>query len=115
MSKEQIFSEIREQLKVGDDDKVNVAKIKSLLKDIESEYNDVVDNVRVVSAESKKRKEKIRDELMPKISEYEDTIEELKKTSDKSDLETELTTLREYKKNTLKIQRDGFSKDIEIF
>jgi len=113
MATAELFSEIREKMKPGEDGKIDATRIKSMLKEIENDYNDVVENVKIASAESKKRKEKIRDELMPKLTQYEERIAELEKTSDKSELEAELTKLKEYKKNTLKNQRDVFSKEFE--
>ena len=113
MATAELFSEIREKMKPGEDGKVDATRIKSMLKEIENDYNDVVENVKIASAESKKRKEKIRDELMPKITEYEEKIAELTKQSDKTELMDELNVLKEYKKNTLKSQREVFSKEFE--
>lgn len=91
---------------VGEDGKVDAGAVKSLLKRIEAEYEDTLDNLRTANAESKKRKELIRDELKPKIEQYEDEIIVLKKKANDETLKEELETLRGFKKTYLKSKRD---------
>ena len=104
MSKE-LFSQVREEL---NQEKPDAAKVKSILKMLESEENETVESLRFANTESKKRKEKIRDELNPKIEELADEIVELKKKTNTETLETEIVELKKYKSTVLENNKKNF-------
>ena len=98
-----LLEQVRSQ--IGDE---AVAKVGSALKEIEAGVNDLADTLKAANAESKSRKTKIR-ELEESKSDLEAQIETLKK-NDNSD---ELNTLREFKQNYLKSQRENLGREIE--
>ena len=100
----EFIAKIREQLE-GDD--INVAGIKSLLKQVEAGNEDTLDSLRLANSESKKRKEKIR-ELTPQIETLTDRISDLEQLGDNSELETEVKSLREFKQGQIKHQTEKF-------
>ena len=102
---QELFSQVREEV---EKEAVDTAKVKTLLKGIESGYNEAVDNLRVANTESKKRREKIRDELQPKIEEQEDRILKLQKENNTETLQTELDELKKYKQTVLKQNKENF-------
>lgn len=85
-----------------------VAKISSVLKEIETGVEDLVDSLKTANTESKNRKIKIR-ELEDSKSDLEGQLETLKKENNAE----ELTTLREFKQKTLTSQRESLGKQIE--
>lgn len=97
----ELLTSIKSQL--GEDN----ATINPLLKEIEAEYNDVVDSLKAVNSESKARKLKLR-ELETEKEEWETKLTELQQKSDTSHLETELQELREYKKKVFTDNRNSF-------
>jgi archaellum component FlaC len=96
--------------KLGDEE---VAKLNSDLKAIESGVTDLQEDILHVNGESKGRKEKIR-EYEKQIADKDDEIEDLKKKTDTSELTKEVETLREFKSNTLKGQRDSFGTKLKV-
>jgi hypothetical protein len=85
-----------------------VAKISSVLKEIETGVEDLVDSLKTANTESKNRKIKIR-ELEDSKSDLEGQLETLKKENNAE----ELTTLREFKQKSLTSQRESLGKQIE--
>lgn len=101
----QYFTELRGKM-TGDT--VTVADISGLIRKIELGYNDTAESLGAANNESKKRKEKIRDELNPKIESLEDKILGLEKKTDTSELQTELDSLKAFKTKAIKGQRQVF-------
>lgn len=95
--------------KLGDEE---IAKLNSDLKSIESGVTDLQEDILRVNGESKERKLKIR-ELETSISEKDEKIQDLEKKTDTSELTKEVETLREFKSNTLKGQRDSFAAKLK--
>lgn len=106
------IKDLLEEIKRSVDEETQ-GKIATTLAKIGSEYNELSENFDIVKNESVKRKEKIRDELMPKITQYEDEIEDWKKKADTTEFQAELSTLREFKKSQLKNQRTTFVKTFD--
>jgi len=98
-----LLAKIRQQ--IGDE---AVAKVSSVLKEIETGVEDLADSLSTANTESKNRKIKIR-ELEGAKGDFEGQLETLKKENNSE----ELKTLREFKQNSLNSQRDNFSKEIE--
>lgn len=98
-----LIEQVRSQL--GDE---AVAKVNSVLKEIETGVNDLVDSLKAANAESKTRKTKIR-ELEEAKSDLEAQLETLKKENNTE----ELKTLRDFKANYLQSQREHLAKEIE--
>ena len=82
-----------------------------ILKSIESEYNDTLDNLRVSNTESKNRKIKIR-ELEPQLEDLRDKVELMETNPDKTEMETKLKSLEEFKSGYLKTQRTTFVSEL---
>jgi len=98
-----LLAQVRQQL--GDE---AVAKVGTVLKEIETGVEDLVDSLKAANAESKARKTKIR-ELEDIKSEMEEQLEKLKKEQNAE----ELAALREFKQKTLNSQRVSLGKQIE--
>lgn len=98
----ELLTSIKSQL--GED---NATTINPLLKEIEAEYNDVLDSLKAANTESKNRKLKLR-ELESEKEEWETKLSELQDKADTSHLESELQELREYKQTVFKNNRDSF-------
>jgi predicted RNase H-like nuclease (RuvC/YqgF family) len=88
------------------------AKLISDLKSIEEGVTDLQTEVERVNGESKGRKIEIRD-LKKDIADKDEEIDSLKKKTDTSELTKEVETLREFKSNILKGQRDSFGADLK--
>jgi hypothetical protein len=104
MSKE-LYDQVRSEL---EQETPEVAKVKSILKKLENEEIEMIESLRFANTESKKRKEKIRDELNPKIEELSDKILELEKRNNTEELESELTELKKYKTTVLDQNKKNF-------
>lgn len=106
----QRFTEILESVKsnLAEDQS---AKINPFLKELEAEFNDVLDSLKAANAESKNRKLKLR-ELEAEKEDFESKIAELTTKTDTSHLETELNELREYK---AKVFNDSKTQFVERF
>lgn len=89
-----------------------LAKVGSVLKAIENEYKDVQADIQRVNTESKERKQEIYG-LKNTIQDHEITIEDLKKKSDTSALETENANLKTRVSGLIGLQRTGMQADIE--
>jgi|GEM_PF-3451242 len=98
-----LLAQVRQQ--IGDE---AVAKASSVLKEIETGVEDLVDSLKAASGESKTRKTKIR-ELEDSKRDLEGQIEALKKETNAD----ELKTLREFKQKSLTSQRQNLGKEIE--
>jgi len=98
-----LLTQVRQQ--IGDE---AVAKVSSVLKEIETGVEDLVDSLKAANSESKNRKTKIR-ELEDSKSDLEGQIETLKKETNAD----ELKTLREFKQKSLTSQRQNLGKEIE--
>jgi len=98
-----LLTQLRQQL--GDE---AVAKVSSVLKEIETGVDDIVDSLKAANAESKNRKTKIH-ELEELKSDLEGQLEALKKENNAE----ELNKLREFRQNYLTAQRQNLGKEIE--
>lgn len=97
-----LLAQVRQE--IGDE---TVAKISSVLKEIETGVEDLVDSLKAASTESKTRKTKIR-ELEESKSDLEGQLETLKKENNAD----ELKTLREFRQNSLNSQRQNLGNEI---
>jgi len=98
-----LLARVRQE--IGDE---TVAKVSSVLKEIETGVEDLVDSLKAANAESKNRKTKIR-ELEEAKADLETQMETLKKENNSE----ELKALRDFKQGYLQTQRDNLSKEIE--
>jgi len=114
MDPKKLLAQVRAKIeqvrsKLGDEE---VAKLNSDLKSLESGVTELQEDVERVNGESKGRKIKIR-ELESQLSDKDTELDTLKKKTDTSELTKEVETLREFKSNTLKGQRDSFASKLK--
>ncbi len=96
MKIQELIAEIRKSLTAEE-----LAKVSSSLSNVEREYLDTVDNLKSANAESKGRKEKIR-EMTAEIEELKDLTTSVDK------LKTQIVELSEYKKQLDTIKAKEF-------
>lgn len=107
MDIKKLLDQVRSQL--GDE---AVTTVSSILKTIESGVVELQDDIKRVSGEAKSRRLSIQD-LESKIADKDTEIESWKKKADTSEVTKEVETLREFKSNTLKGQRDSFASKFQ--
>lgn len=106
MDVKQILSQIREA--VGAEIE---PKIKGFLSQLESGYNDLSDDLKAANAESKERKLKLRD-LTAQHDEATAKLKDLETKTNDPKVADELTSLRTFKTETLKRQKDSLIADL---
>ena len=106
MDLQKILDQIRSKL--GEDS----SKVETLLKQIEADHAETIEDLKNANGESKTRKLKIR-ELEQLIEDSKAEVETLKKKTDDPAVKQELDVLRAFRAESVKKQRDGFIAEFD--